>query len=421
MSSKNNSGNSGMRSLASSINMEFWLKQLGNFILLDIVLAVCVIAGIFIWWEQQLPAGSEVVERYFTDTQKWTSLTYIIETASGMKTVYRPQSIFDFLRAPAIVIVSTEAMMLFVSLFSARTVRAKLRPLNEVAIKTEELSSMSAQSINLETMEKAVSSFNPALPGSKISTGNKELQSLEIAINNLLERMRESHQQQERFVSDASHELRTPISVIQGYVNMLDRWGKDDETVLKESIEALKNESAHMKKLVEELLFLARGDSGRNSLEVESFDLIEMIKEVHDESLMIDDGHYYSFEKSADALILYADRSMMKQAARILVQNASKYSEEGSVIKLRAGKSGDNAFFSVQDEGMGMEASTVSHVFDRFYRSDDARVRKDGGTGLGLSIAKWIVDAHNGIIEIETVQDIGSRITVKIPLETMSA
>lgn len=277
---------------------------------------------------------------------------------------------------------------------------------------------MPAETINLETMEKALSSFNPDLPDSKISTGNKELQSLEIAINNLLERMRESHRQQERFVSDASHELRTPISVIQGYVNLLDRWGKDDETVLKESIEALKNESAHMKKLVEELLFLARGDSGRNSPEWEDFDLAEIVKEVYEESLMIDNNHVYQFDKPPESLIMSGDRSMMKQAARILVQNASKYSNDGTIIQLRVGKIENYLFYSVQDEGLGMNSSDVAHVFDRFYRSDDARVRKDGGTGLGLSIAKWIIDAHFGIIEIKTMPDIGSRMTVKIPLET---
>ena len=100
--------------------------------------------------------------------------------------------------------------------------------------------------------------------------------------------MRESHRQQERFVSDASHELRTPIAVIQGYVNMLDRWGKDDEQVLKESIEALKNESEHMKNLVEQLLFLARGDSGRNTLHIEDLNLTEMVSDVMEESAMID-------------------------------------------------------------------------------------------------------------------------------------
>ena len=113
----------------------------------------------------------------------------------------------------------------------------------------------------------------------RISTGDKDLQSIEVALNNLLARMQESKRQQARFVSDASHELRTPISVIQGYVNMLDRWGKEDEAVLNESIEALKNESDHMKDLIEQLLFLARGDSGRNTLKLVEVDLNDLVQE----------------------------------------------------------------------------------------------------------------------------------------------
>lgn len=119
-----------------------------------------------------------------------------------------------------------------------------------------------------------------------LATGDKDLKSLEVAINNLLERMRRIYRQQNQFVSDASHELRTPIAVIQGYVNMLDRWGKDDEEILNESIEALKNESQHMKELVEQLLFLARGDCGRNTLKKETLNLTDIIRQVCEESEM---------------------------------------------------------------------------------------------------------------------------------------
>ena len=223
-------------------------------------------------------------------------------------------------------------------------------------------------------------------------------------------------------MSDASHELRTPIAVIQGYVNMLDRWGKDDEQILKESIEALKNESEHMKNLVEQLLFLARGDSGRNTIHYEDCDLVEMVRDVMEESAMIDEKHVYRFEGPAAARVMvHGDPAMLKQSMRIFVQNAAKYSAEGDTIILRAGISpaaaGEHAgrpFYSVQDEGIGMQSSEVVHVFERFYRSDAARNSSQGGTGLGLSIAKWIVDAHSGIIEILSRPDFGTRITVRL-------
>ena len=268
---------------------------------------------------------------------------------------------------------------------------------------------------NLKSMEKAISTLDPEQPNAKVTTGDKELQSLEIAINNLLERMRESHRQQERFVSDASHELRTPIAVIQGYVNMLDRWGKDDEQVLKESIEALKNESEHMKNLVEQLLFLARGDSGRNTLHIEDVNLTEMVSDVMEESAMIDAKHIYKMDGAGEDVKTRGDAAMLKQALRIFVQNAAKYSKDGDTITLRVGMTDGVPFYSVQDEGVGMASSEVVHVFERFYRSDSARNSSEGGTGLGLSIAKWIVDAHGGVIEILSRPEFGSRITVKLP------
>ena len=101
----------------------------------------------------------------------------------------------------------------------------------------------------------------------------------------------------DRFVSDASHELRTPIAVIQGYVNMLDRWGKEDTAILGESIEAIKNEANHMQKLVEQLLFLARGDSNRQMLDMRVQELNSIMREVYEESLMIDVNHVYRFEE----------------------------------------------------------------------------------------------------------------------------
>ena len=103
-------------------------------------------------------------------------------------------------------------------------------------------------------LENAISKISPVTSDERIKIEDSEFQGLEEAINKLLDRMRDSYRQQARFVSDASHELRTPISVIQGYANMLDRWGKDDESVLEESIAAIKSESESMKNLVEQLL-----------------------------------------------------------------------------------------------------------------------------------------------------------------------
>jgi len=205
---------------------------------------------------------------------------------------------------------------------------------------------------------------------------------------------------------------------------MLDRWGKNDEKILDESIEAIKSETEHMKKLVEQLLFLARGDSGKTKLTIEAFSLNEMMHEVYEESCMIDKEHTYSLSTEDSDIILNGDISMLKQTARILIDNAAKYAPADSVITLktcfkeRISETGiyeRHPAIVIQDEGIGIAGSDVSHMFERFYRSDPARTKDGGGTGLGLSIAKWIVDRHGGYFEVLSREEIGTRISVILP------
>ncbi len=405
--------NRGFGSIARSINFEFWIREFMHLLLLDIVLAGAVVFTYFMWCEAQIPSRMIAVGRDFIQMDSLETATYVITMTNGEDLEFGLYIPLILCKIPVAALLTVELMYLFANLFSVGTVRKKMMPLNEIAIRTDELTRNTGSSaVNLKTMENAISQLNPEMPDARVVTGDKELQSLEIAINNLLARMRESHRQQERFVSDASHELRTPIAVIQGYVNMLDRWGKDDEQILKESIEALKNESEHMKNLVEQLLFLARGDSGRNTLNFEEFDLAEVVHDVMEESEMIDENHVYRFENSSgDKIMVNCDLAMLKQSMRIFVQNAAKYSNQGDTITLKAGFD-KRPFYCVQDEGVGMESEEVVHVFERFYRSDQARNSVKGGTGLGLSIAKWIVDAHGGEIEILTRPGLGTRIKV---------
>ena len=250
--------------------------------------------------------------------------------------------------------------------------------------------------------------------GDRLSTGDKDLQGLEDAINDLLSRMHDAYRQQAQFVSDASHELRTPIAVIQGYVRMLDRWGKDDEKVLEESIAAIKAETEHMKTLVEQLLFLARGDSGRQQLSPEDMDLAALMAEVLEEYRMIDEGHEWRQGRMEPAPVS-ADPALIKQAARVLVDNAIRYTPEGGSIRLSAGAAGDQCWLEVQDGGIGIAAEDVPRIFDRFFRADPARARQSGGTGLGLSIARWIVERHDGHFEVVSRPELGTRIRVYLP------
>lgn len=318
----------------------------------------------------------------------------------------------NIIRFTGYAVLLIEIVSLFSNVFGGmRKIRKKLQPLNEMAERANELSQIDFNDTKIHDLEDAIARIKPD-ESEEIHTTNEDLKGIEDAINNMLVRMHDAYRQQSRFVSDASHELRTPIAVIQGYVNMLDRWGKDDETILNESIDAIKNESEHMKKLVEQLLFLARGDSGRNQMNFEECSLYEIMKEVYEESLMIDEHHVYQFQGDENVKVC-GDMAMLKQTARILVDNAAKYTLEKDEIIIRCGMNGDGRpFFSVQDNGIGMKESDVLHVFERFYRSDEARDKRKGGTGLGLSIAKWIVDKHNGYFEVLSREEIGTRLTV---------
>ena len=294
-------------------------------------------------------------------------------------------------------------------------IRKTLKPLNEIAETASRLSNMDFDEEKFQSLEDAISKISPVTSDERIHIGDSELKGLEDAINKLLDRMRDSYRQQARFVSDASHELRTPISVIQGYANMLDRWGKNDESVLEESIIAIKSESENMKNLVEQLLFLARGINGKTQLTIKEFSLNDMIDEVFEESKMIDKNHVYNYIES-EHITVQGDMTLLKQTARILVENATKYTEEGEIITLKVGEnSKGEAYFSIQDNGIGMDENDVPHIFERFFRADTSRVRKNGGTGLGLSIAKWIIDNHKGYFSVLSRKGIGTRITVYLP------
>jgi len=319
-----------------------------------------------------------------------------------------------FRRFLSLVLAAQGVVFLFQWSGGRRGAERMMKPVRQVTRAAERISSERFAADKLHSLEDAISSLTPSARGVRLRTGDRDLEGLEEAINNLLSRVHESYVEQTRFVSDASHELRTPIAVIQGYSDMLARWGKTDEHILEEAISAIQTETRSMNKLVEQLLFLARGDSNRNTITFAPFDLSETLNEVCDEYKMIDSGHEFGF-RSAGKLPVTGDEALIKQAARILMDNAVKYTGEGGKILLEVGSEKGQPSFSVTDEGMGIKAEDVPKIFDRFFRSDPARARKSGGAGLGLSIAKWIVDSHGGYFEVVSREGIGTRIRVVLP------
>lgn len=269
----------------------------------------------------------------------------------------------------------------------------------------------------IDTMTKMVKeiSINDLDKRLDVRGSKNELKDLALTFNETLNRLEESIEKQNQFISDASHELRTPIAVIQGYANLLNRWGKDDKEVLEESLEAIKNESENMKSLVENLLFLARGDKHTQKVNKEDFPLNKLIEEVLTETKLIDDTHIITIERNEE-ITINADKTLIKEALRIFLDNSIKYTPLGGTVKLTAYKRNNKAVIILEDNGIGISKKHLPHIFDRFYRTDKSRTRESGGTGLGLSIAKWIIDNHSGTIDINSKIDMGTTVTVELPL-----
>ena len=405
----NNNVSKRTSSIARGINTAFWFNKLKAFFTLDLLILL-VSFGLFGYNSFKIIPGDEYVRSFSITGESYRDV--VLNLFTDINSYSFPMS--EYVYFTGIIMTSAVAYQLLNLLFSLThtgRIRRKLRPLNELAMQAEAISEVPLDTTKFEELEEAILKVPADKNGARISTGDEDLASIEAALNSLLHRMQEARMQQARFVDDASHELRTPIQVIQGYANMLDRWGKDDPAVLEESITAIKNESENMKELIDQLLFLARGDNGRQKLSMEKLDLSLVMQEVWEESTMIDPDHKYIVEDN-EGCFINGDLAMIKQSIRIFVQNAAKYSAKGDTIKLSVKKENDKIAYIVQDEGIGIAGEELSHIFERFYRSDKARNSSTGGSGLGLSIAKWIIDAHKGTVEVLSRQGIGTRITV---------
>lgn len=247
-----------------------------------------------------------------------------------------------------------------------------------------------------------------------IAGTKNELKDLAVVINSMLDRIERSYNSQKQFVSDASHELRTPIAVLQGYINMLKRWGKSDPEVLDEGINAIAQETESMKELVESLLFLARHDKKTLMMEMESFDALDVLTELHREAAMVTPEDTFILSPAVSCP-MEGDRSMVKQVMRILCDNAVKYTPKGGIVTLGIERNPGWVTLSVADNGPGISQEDLPKIFDRFYRADAARRSEGGGHGLGLSIARIIVMAHGGKLRVRSKVGTGSTFYVDLP------
>ncbi|MCF6093072.1 HAMP domain-containing histidine kinase [Microaerobacter geothermalis] len=228
-------------------------------------------------------------------------------------------------------------------------------------------------------------------------------------IQSVYQALEESYRSQRRFVSDASHELRTPLTTIRGNVEFLQKMNHS-EPVIQEVLQDIREEAEHMSRLINDLLSLARADAG---FEMEKTWLLlddwiqDVIKKVEGLPRNVP-FHVDKLEVLKDAAI-WGNGDYLRQLMVILLENAFKYTKEG-YVKLRVEKKENQIGFHVEDTGIGIEEKDIPHLFNRFFRADPARNRT--GTGLGLAIAKWIVDEHQGRIEVKSEWGKGSTFSV---------
>jgi two-component system sensor histidine kinase ArlS len=240
-----------------------------------------------------------------------------------------------------------------------------------------------------------------------------ELTALTNVFNEMMDEIEKSFLLQKQFVEDASHELRTPVSIIEGHLSLLNRWGKKDPAILDESLDASLQEVTRLKKLINDLLHITRAEHPRIKGE-EKTDISETLHQLVKNLEFIHPDYNLFLEVSQALPKIPISRQHMEQIMIILLDNAIQYSNNNKAIWITAKLEGEEMIITVVDSGIGIIREDLAKVFNRFYRVDQARSRENGGTGLGLSIAQRLIKKYNGTILIES--QVGEGTTVKIVL-----
>jgi len=248
-----------------------------------------------------------------------------------------------------------------------------------------------------------------------IGTANDELNELAKTLNQMLDRLQGGINKQQKFVSDASHELRTPAAVIKGYIEFIETYGAQDETLLKENLKVIGSEAQNMQNLLENLLFLSRTDQNRQRLNKKVLDLDDIVGDVMSKMKTVVKTHKVELLKNEPAKI-FGDETTIRQMLRIFLDNAVKYTPAGGSIKVSSAIDGGKISLSISDSGIGIAPENQKKIFDRFFRIDsEDLVSEANGSGLGLSIAKWIADSHGIKISVDSEPGKGTTFTLTIP------
>lgn len=296
-------------------------------------------------------------------------------------------------------------MIFFIALASRKVITVGLKPLANVEATAERI---------------AEGDLTARLPDVKPNT---EVGRLVSTLNTMLGRIEESfaarlesENKLRRFVADASHELRTPITAIRGFAELHRQGAVSGEEKTKELIGRIENESKRMGSLVEDLLLLARLDQSRE-MKSEPVNLTQIVSDAVASARAAGQNHTVNFDEQSEEIYALGDKDRIHQVVANLLANARTHTPAGTVIDVSVKQDADGVRIRIADNGPGLSKSDQERIFERFYRADASRVRTDGeGTGLGLSIVDAVMRAHAGQVSVESEVGKGAVFTLFFPL-----
>lgn len=324
----------------------------------------------------------------------------IIQVASSLEEVE------DALNKLFIILIITVPMALIVAVLGGQFLANKaLKPVDQIT--------QTARLITSKNLNQRISPLKV----------KDEIGRLIDTFNDMISRLDQSFQKIKQFTQDVSHELKTPLTILKGEVEvglLKDRSTVEYQRILKSNLEEINR----MSQIIEDLLLLSKVDSGEIKLQKQEVNLNKIIYEVVSqmEILAKDKGLRIEIQNYQQDVILFGDSLKLRELFLNLISNSIKYTEQGGVIRITIKREAQNglknryAKIIVSDTGIGISKEDQPKIFDRFYRVDKARSREQGGSGLGLSICKWIVEAHNGEIKVESELGKGSSFIVNLPI-----
>jgi heavy metal sensor kinase len=334
--------------------------------------------------------------RVFRQTLEVGGAEYDVEVASSMGEYDRVLERFR-----VVLYACVPAFLLLAALGGYWLSRRALAPVDEI---TE-----AARTIGAKDLSRRIA----------VSPSSDELQRLAETLNGMLARLEASFQRVTQFTADASHELRSPVSVVRTSAELALRKPRS-EAEYCQALGRILEESERVSKLIDQLLLLARADSGAAALPAVRIDLTASLQAACEEAQVLADAKQLKFSKAIPdrSFWIEGDTASLHRLFLILLDNAVKYTPTGGEVDVRLRSDDGWAVAAFHDSGIGISEQDIPHIFDRFYRSDRARSRESGGAGLGLAIGRWIAEAHRGEIRVESHPAKGSTFEVRIPLST---